>query len=68
LLVEVGGTAGVATCNGLVRGMLRDGLRVREHLKIGDVDPRKDLTLATSVSDKALVIGESVLKVLESLQ
>jgi xanthine dehydrogenase accessory factor len=68
LLAEVGGTAVIAPFDGLVRGMLRDGLRVREHLKIGDIDPRKDLTLATSISDKALVIGESVLKVVESLQ
>lgn len=67
LLAEVGGKAVVAPFDGLVRGMLRDGLRVREHLKIGDVDPRKDPTLATSISDKALVIGESVLKVVESL-
>jgi len=68
VLAEVDGKAVVAPFDGLVRGMLRDGLRVREHLKIGDVDPRKDLTLATSISDKALVIGESVLKVVESLK
>ena len=67
LLAEVGGKAIVAPFDGLMRGMLRDGLRVQEHTKVGDVDPRTDSNLANQISDKAITIGKSVLEVIESL-
>lgn len=67
LLAEVGGEAITAPFDGLVRGMLRDGLTIKAHTKVGDVDPRKDVSLAAQISDKALIAGQSVLKVLESL-
>ncbi len=67
VLAEVDGEAIVAPFDGLVRGMLRDGLSIKAHTKVGDVDPRTDLSLAAQISDKALIIGHSVLKVVESL-
>ena len=67
LLAEVGGEAITAPFDGLVRGMLRDGLTIKADTKVGDVDPRKDVSLAAQISDKALIAGQSVLKVLESL-
>lgn len=67
VLAEVGGEAVVAPFNGTVRGMLRNGLRIKAHTKVGDVDPRLDPSLAFQISDKALIIGQSVLEVIESL-
>lgn len=67
MLAEVGGEAIVAPFDGLVRGMLRDGLTIKAHTKIGDVDPRKDINLAAQISDKAIIAGQSVWKVLENL-
>lgn len=68
LLAVVGGEAVLAPFDGLVRGMLRNGLDVKAHIKLGDVDPRTDASLATHISDKTLIIGNSVLDVVESLQ
>lgn len=67
VLAEVGGEEILAPFDGLVRGMLRDGLNIKAHTKVGDVDPRLDLSLAAQISDKALVVGLSVLEVVESL-
>jgi xanthine dehydrogenase accessory factor len=51
---------------GVLRGLLRDGMQVSRNLKLGDVDPRDDLSLCRLVSDKALAIGGAVLEVLLS--
>lgn len=67
VLAEVGGTAVVAPFDGLVRGMLRPGIKVRAHTKLGDVDPQREPGLESRISDKALIIGQSVLEVIESL-
>ncbi len=67
ILAEVGGAAIVAPFDGLVRGMLRDGLSVGAHVKVGDIDPRTDPDLAIKISDKALITGQSVLQIIESL-
>lgn len=67
VLAVVGESAVVAPFDGLVRGMLRPGIRVRAHTKLGDVDPRREPGLESKISDKALIIGRSVLKVIESL-
>jgi len=47
---------------GVLRGLIRPGLRVTKGLKIGDVDPRNDLSACFLVSDKALAIGGGVLE------
>ena len=46
----------------MLRGLIRPGLRVTKGLKIGDVDPRNDLSACFLVSDKALAIGGGVLE------
>src|SRR5690606_15802190 len=66
ILAEVGGEVIKAPFDGLVRGMLRDGLNIRAHMKVGDIDPCIDRDLAFQISDKALIIGKSVLEVVES--
>ncbi|HJR80826.1 MAG TPA: selenium-dependent molybdenum cofactor biosynthesis protein YqeB [Anaerolineales bacterium] len=51
---------------GVLRGLIRDGIRVRKGLKIGDVDPRDDRSACFLVSDKALAIGGGVLEAILS--
>lgn len=51
---------------GVLRGLLRDGLRVSKGMKIGDVDPRGDPSYCWLVSDKALAIGGGVLEAILS--
>ena len=48
--------------DGVLRGLVRDGLKVTKGLKIGDVDPRDDRSACFLVSDKALAIGGGVLE------
>lgn len=67
LLAEIGGEAVLSPFDGTLRGMLRDGLCVKAHTKVGDVDPRMDPSLAIRISDKAIIIGQGVLEVMESL-
>lgn len=50
-----------APFRGLVRGMVRDGLEVSPGMKIGDIDPRTDVSCEL-VSDKALAIAGGVLE------
>lgn len=48
--------------SGLVRGMIKEGLYVKEGMKIGDIDPRKNKDNAFTISDKARAIGGGVLE------
>jgi len=47
---------------GVLRGLIREGISVAKGLKIGDVDPRGDRSACFLVSDKALAIGGGVLE------
>ena len=47
---------------GVLRGLIREGIHVTKGLKIGDVDPRDDVSACYLVSDKALAIGGGVLE------
>jgi xanthine dehydrogenase accessory factor len=55
-----------AAVSGMLRGLIRDGLRVTKGLKVGDIDPRDDRTACFLVSDKALSIGGGVLEAILS--
>ena len=48
--------------NGMIRGLLQDGVPVTTGFKCGDVDPRGVKADYTTVSDKALAIGGGVLE------
>ncbi len=61
LIAEVDGHPVLSPFAGVVRGLIHDGLRVRAHWKIGDVDPSADRSRCFLVSDKALAIGGGVL-------
>lgn len=47
---------------GVLRGLIHDGVHVTQGLKIGDIDPRNDASACFLVSDKALSIGGGVLE------
>jgi xanthine dehydrogenase accessory factor len=50
--------------DGVVRGLLADGLSVDTGLKVGDVDPRGVVEHCFHISDKALAVGGGVLEAL----
>ncbi|MGH2621837.1 MAG: selenium-dependent molybdenum cofactor biosynthesis protein YqeB [Anaerolineales bacterium] len=64
LLARVGSSELVAPFDGIVRGLLHDGVVVSKGLKVGDLDPRGDPALCRLISDKALAVGGGVLEAL----
>jgi xanthine dehydrogenase accessory factor len=48
--------------DGLIRGLLRDGVSVREGSKVGDVDPRGRAVAPDRISDKARAVAAGVLE------
>ena len=53
-----------AQFDGVLRGLLHDGVEVQAGLKVGDLDPRNDPELCHLISDKALAVGGGVLEAL----
>lgn len=47
---------------GVVRGLLRDGVMATANLKLGDVDPRGDISACHTLSDKTRTISGGVLE------
>jgi xanthine dehydrogenase accessory factor len=62
ILARTGGVPVPATLDGVLRGLLRSGLTVREGQKIGDIDPRGDRRLCLTISDKANAVAGGVLE------
>lgn len=54
----------LAAIGGVLRGILHDGLEVRQNMKIGDIDPRAEVAHCWTISDKARAIGGGVLEAL----
>jgi len=54
--------------DGVIRGLLKDGLWVHRGMKVGDVHPEKDKRVCYLVTDKALLIGQGVLKAIHFLR
>jgi xanthine dehydrogenase accessory factor len=52
----------VSRLDGVVRGLLHDGLPVQAGMKIGDVDPRGVVSHCYTISDKSLAIAGGVLE------
>ena len=50
--------------DGVLRGLLYEGLQVTAGMKIGDIDPRAQVEHCWSISDKARAIGGGVLEAL----
>jgi len=67
-IAYINSTPVIAPLNGMVRGLLNEGIYVEEGFKIGDIDPRGEEADFTTVSDKARAIGGSVLEAMLHLQ
>ncbi len=52
----------IAEIDGVVRGLLHDGLTVPAGIKVADVDPRAETSYCFTVSDKAWAVGGGVLE------
>jgi len=61
-VARVEGVVVEAGVDGVLRGILRDGLSVHQGMKVGDVDPRGVRAHCFSISDKARAIGGGVLE------
>jgi xanthine dehydrogenase accessory factor len=61
-VAQVGGELIISPFKGVVRGLIRSGLRVSKGLKVGDIDLRDDPSLCYLVSDKTLAVGGGVLE------
>lgn len=59
---DVDGTPVKAQINGIIRGLIKPGIRVKTNVKVGDIDPRVDQLYCSTISDKALAIGGGVLE------
>ncbi|MFC1836072.1 molybdenum hydroxylase, partial [Thermodesulfobacteriota bacterium] len=59
---EVSGRPVRSRLDGILRGLIRTGTPVSTGLKIGDVDPRGEMSYCHTVSEKARAIGGSVLE------
>lgn len=59
---RVDGEPVVSMIDGILRGLIRNLTRVRQGLKLGDVDPRGEREFCFTISDKARAISGSVLE------
>jgi xanthine dehydrogenase accessory factor len=57
-----------APLDGVIRGLIVNGMEVPADFKIGDVDPRGVRESCYTISDKARVIGEAVLEAIHQLK
>jgi xanthine dehydrogenase accessory factor len=67
-LVMVGDRSVKALFDGVLRGLVHDGLKVHSGMKIGDLDPRGIVENCFTASDKALAVGGGVLEALLSYE
>ena len=67
LLAYTGGEPVYAQIDGVIRGMLQAGVPVKKGMKIGDVDPRKDESLVSLISDKSHKIGRGCVETIRTL-
>ncbi len=59
---HVAGKPVITQIDGILRGQIRNSIRVKEKQKIGDIDPRGNRQYCTTISEKARAIGGSVLE------
>jgi xanthine dehydrogenase accessory factor len=65
-IAQVGTEVITAPFNGVIRGLIHNGLTVKKGTKVGDVDPRGDPAYCFMISDKSLAIGGGVLEAMFS--
>lgn len=52
----------IAQINGVIRGLLREGVEARRGMKVGDIDPRGKREFCFTISEKSRAIGGGVLE------
>ena len=62
IIGRVNGDVVTARINGIIRGLIRSDTHVTHHLKIGDIDPRGDLSYCSRISEKARAIAGGVIE------
>jgi len=67
IIAHIDSTAVTATIDGVLRGLLHDGLHVPVGCKIADIDPRGKPEYCRSMSDKARALGGAVLEVIDRM-
>jgi xanthine dehydrogenase accessory factor len=67
VIADVDGVSVASSVDGVVRGLARNGLKVSQGQKIGDIDPRGIRENCFNISKKALAIAEGVLKAIQGL-
>lgn len=68
VVAQVDGHSLVAPFDGVLRGLIHDGLEVYTGMKIGDLDPRGVVEYCFIVSDKALAVAGGVMEALLSFE
>jgi len=56
-----------AGVSGVLRGIMRDGLRVSKDCKLGDIDPRDQRERCFMIAERSAIIGEGVLEAIRVL-
>lgn len=64
IVAEVAGAPIVSCLDGVLRGILHDGVAVEQGTKVGDIDPRGVVEHCFTISDKARALGGGVLEAL----
>ncbi len=64
LLGRIGGQDVISSIDGIIRGLVHDGVPMGRGRKLGDVDPRGNPAYCDMVSDKARALGGAVLEVI----
>ncbi len=65
-ILTVGGESVLSPFDGVVRGLIHEGITVRKGMKVGDVDPRPETFRCWHVSEKSLAIGGGVFEAILS--
>jgi xanthine dehydrogenase accessory factor len=65
-IAQVGSHLVCAAFDGILRGLLYPGLRVKRGMRIGDLDPRDDPSLCNRISEKSLAVAGGVLDAIRS--
>lgn len=68
IVAYVGNEPVKARIDGVLRGLIRDNIKVKKGLKIGDVDPRGKREYCFTISDKARAIAGGVLEAILHLK
>jgi len=66
VIALVNDTEVIAPFDGMLRGLVHDGLVVQAGMKIGDIDPRANRENCFTISDKSLAIGGGALEAILS--